>query len=448
MRHSLLPIAFVLASMLYLTACGDRTTEVKTYYATQDSSAEQVLKAEYRFLGEDSSRIDGEYKRYYDNGKLAQVVVYKDGTPQSVAKTLDFKGEGLDGGTLKAGNGTIKRYNAQGKLLSVHTYKNGLLHGETAFYDGFKSEEPIRTVDYAAGVPTEVNMTGAEASVSDEDFMAQLDSLMTSGAQNAPSPGGGAPPFNPAIADKMMALYKAGKFDLLYRQLSSMSKQLYTPATWDEYLSLTRKMYGTLTNFRRVDMQSGRDPQLGFAVQLMYEAQFKYTQGGIMLSMVAGNGGYQLLDISFQVQPYAPIMEITRYGDPIMEKVKAEDWGSIYEFSSARFKQQTPKSKFKELGNEFKQFGKVTDYSLYTHQVGVMEGKLMLVAIYELTVGGRQSAMQLLFTKFGDEFKLESINASDPNEMEKMKQMMEQQGAGGGGGMPGGVPGGMPGGAQ
>lgn len=444
-------LLFFVAIAAVLNGCADSETEVKLYYETAegDSVAAKPLKAEYRFLGEDSARIDGEYKRYYDNGNLAQVVVYQDGKPWTIQKTLDIKGEGLDGGTLNTGNGTLKRYNAQGKLLSVHTYKNGQLHGEAKFYDGFKSDEPIRTIMYAAGVPMDVDMTGTQPAVDEEQFMAQLDSLMQSGGGAQPMPGEeGAPPFNPAVADKLVGLYKSGNYDLLYGQMSSISRELYSKSAWSDYLAFTKNIYGSLSNFRRVDMQSGRDPQFGYAVQLMYEAQFKYTTGGIILSMVAQNGGYKLLDFNVQVQPYTPIQEITKYADPMMEKVKAGDWGALYDFSSSRFQQETPRAKFEELGEQFKQFGEVTDYELYTHQVGVMEDKLMVMAIYEVKVGGKTSAIQLLMTRFGNDFKLESINASDPNKMEQMQQQMQEGGGmqdGMQGGMQGGMPGGVPG---
>lgn len=92
------------------------------------------LNGEWKFYNEKGKCIekgnykndkkDGEWVYYHANGQLKKVQLWNEGKLMEVVSYFDSKGNSLDKGTLKKGNGTVKEYNTEG-VITVTEYANG-----------------------------------------------------------------------------------------------------------------------------------------------------------------------------------------------------------------------------------------------------------------------------------------------------------------------------------
>jgi antitoxin component YwqK of YwqJK toxin-antitoxin module len=82
-----------------------------------------------------NSLRDGITKFFYRNGNLWTEWVYKDNRPFTVLSNYDPKGNKLEKGTLKEGNGTLYLYRTGNALEKIQYFKNGDLTREDLFSD-------------------------------------------------------------------------------------------------------------------------------------------------------------------------------------------------------------------------------------------------------------------------------------------------------------------------
>ncbi|WP_290697692.1 toxin-antitoxin system YwqK family antitoxin [Lacinutrix sp.] len=68
---------------------------------------------------------DGEWKSYHKNGQTYQIKYWTTGKLINVTSCFDGKGNDLDIGTLKNGNGILKKYDISGNLIKEISYVNG-----------------------------------------------------------------------------------------------------------------------------------------------------------------------------------------------------------------------------------------------------------------------------------------------------------------------------------
>jgi len=92
------------------------------------------LNGEWRFYNEKGKCIEignyqndekhGKWTYYYDSGQIKKIQMWEEGKLMEVVSSLDNKGNAIDKGTLKNGNGIVNEYNADGTLESIE-YING-----------------------------------------------------------------------------------------------------------------------------------------------------------------------------------------------------------------------------------------------------------------------------------------------------------------------------------
>jgi hypothetical protein len=70
---------------------------------------------------------NGIYSYRYKNGMVKSRTEYKDGKTWNAVSAFDLRGNALDKGTLREGNGTLKIYDENGKAEEIEYYKNGKL---------------------------------------------------------------------------------------------------------------------------------------------------------------------------------------------------------------------------------------------------------------------------------------------------------------------------------
>ena len=79
---------------------------------------------------------------YFENGTIEQKIVFNNNCPINVLEYKDLKGNTLDYGTLKNGEGTFIEYNnALGVKTQEFTIKNNVLNGE---YKGYHKKQIVR----------------------------------------------------------------------------------------------------------------------------------------------------------------------------------------------------------------------------------------------------------------------------------------------------------------
>ncbi|MBE7635106.1 hypothetical protein G1K66_12010 [Tenacibaculum finnmarkense] len=90
------------------------------------SIVRKEIDAGHGFIRVDNTAYKNEiWKFYYNNGQLNAVIEYKNGKIWNVLNLYDIKGNSLDIGTIKNGNGTIKSYDENGKLIEKTNFIKG-----------------------------------------------------------------------------------------------------------------------------------------------------------------------------------------------------------------------------------------------------------------------------------------------------------------------------------
>jgi hypothetical protein len=95
-----------------------------------------------------------------------------------------------------------------------------------------------------------------------------------------------------------------------------------------------------------------------------------------------------------------------------MELIKSGEYEKIYSKSSSRFKEISPRNSFDEMVQKLKGLGPLNSYQLYQHQVGLLEGQLVIAMIYEANFGGKDYLVEISVGESGSDFVLEGLNLS------------------------------------
>lgn len=104
----------------------DTLTLVRTYYMDGKAFFESW---------QDHGTAQGITTFFYPSGKVRYSLLYVDGYPNTLMSCFDAKGRQIDGGNLKAGNGSLIVYHPfTGHTMYNMTYRNGLRHGAYSAY--------------------------------------------------------------------------------------------------------------------------------------------------------------------------------------------------------------------------------------------------------------------------------------------------------------------------
>ncbi len=90
----------------------------------------------------ENNKLDGDLKRYHNNGKLFYSLIYKNNLPYTIINIQDSSGRILNGGDFKNGTGTLNFFSPSGKMLSSFVYHNQAINGPIKhYYDSGKTME-------------------------------------------------------------------------------------------------------------------------------------------------------------------------------------------------------------------------------------------------------------------------------------------------------------------
>ena len=94
----------------------------------------KFLSKEKRYISEiknyKNGELDGVSKSFYDNNKIEYEIIFKNNLPYTSVSAYTAKGNKLDAGTLKDGNGTFNRYYSDGKLKYSFVFVDGKCKGK------------------------------------------------------------------------------------------------------------------------------------------------------------------------------------------------------------------------------------------------------------------------------------------------------------------------------
>lgn len=406
--------------LLFGQACGDGELEERTTY--HGNNQEQV-KETYSVVRGDPPIREGTYKRFYKNGQLAEELVFRRDRLWEVVHQFDEAGNELEGSQVSEGKGTYVSYSPGGNKVGQVQITDGLPAGQLKVFSPEGME--VASIRLRDGLPGSLPAGSAEGltdlEIGSGDSLAMPD-LRRGGGQL--QRGQLRKDVDPGIADRMMGQFKQQRASALYAALHPKVKQQYQQPAYQDYINFLIKIYGPVQSFKRIDYGVQDHPQAGEVLQAMYDVQFKYVRAAVMVYMVPSGGEFRLFELAIQTEDYAPISEIKNAGDPIMEYIKNGNWEGLYNAASVRFQQMYTLEEMKQLGQQFAQLGQVSSYQLYTHQVLFIENKVSFIAVYEATIEGKGVPIQLSFTRFNGQFKLEAVNTVSP---EQMQQGMQQQ---------------------
>jgi hypothetical protein len=319
---------------------------------------------------------DGEYTDTLGEGKLIRKAVYANGRIMEVLWQRDSAGRTLESGDLKEGNGVLYLYTPAGKLFARQAMQQGVPHGTTETLD--TAGNVIAWLEYRYGVLLQSRVAGCAEGQEPSKKNVHFDTKET---------------------DKVMAQFKAGNSDALYQNLLNEYKKQETPASFKRYLAFLKELYGDLREYKMETYNLVKNANLGEGAEVLYICKFAYCKGAIAMRFFKEKDQFKLADFSVQTEPYTPITQITRIGNPILDALKAGNFNDIYNAASERFKGATPKNQFDAMIEKFRQMGSISAYQLYQHQVGLAQGKIVAVMIYEVTIGGKEHYFELSMTE-------------------------------------------------
>ena len=200
---------------------------------------------------------------------------------------------------------------------------------------------------------------------------------------------------------------------------ASSTRQAFKPNEYATYFAFFHKLYGPLVSYKRMEYGLTGHPQLGEVLQVAYSCQFKYCKGAMMMSLSKDGKAFRLFDISIRVEDFTPIVELRKFGDPVMKLMQSGDFKGIYNMSSSKMRQAYTEDQFTSSGKSFTEMGAMTEYQLYQHQIFMYQGQLFCALVYAAKIKGQDIPIELTFSKTGDKFVLEGLNTAgggqDPN---------------------------------
>jgi hypothetical protein len=444
-------VCLLLALSSLLTACGEGPTTVKRYYdRPNDSDSVRQLKVQYNVMPGDSSRKHGTFKAFYPNGQLKIELAYKMGKPWVVYQQFDQEGQPREVSTLQNGNGLLKTFDYNGQPVSKIRYAHGLPEGPAQFY-GTGGQVSSR-VHYAGGVAFSRNdLSEGAGPAPGGSFAAQSNSSDTTAADSADTlqsrmaaAGSGNSSVNMAAAKQVLQQFQARKTQQLANNFAAPILDQQGLEAVKRYLDFISTIYGELERYERMQYGLKSHPRFGEMLQVAYKCKFSYCQAGLILAMLREGGQFRPLNISVQAAAYTPITEIREACDPVMDRLKQEQWDALYQNASAKLREKVSKEQFQQKVNQYESQGEISSYTLRQHRVGLAQGSLTIDAVYEAQVSGETEMVEMLMIKEDGAFKLLTLmsGAQQPKGRRGLQQMPGKgqgmpQMPGGGGGAPG-----------
>jgi hypothetical protein len=383
---------------LLLTLISCAGTEQQTIYYENTKK----IKETYEQTTGEPPLKHGKATLYYLNGKIQHEAEYQKGALWSVQAVFDTAGKSIQDKPIQNGKGLLPIYDGSGNMIAELNYVNGRLEGISKYYDKGSLVAQIR---YQSGQPDLVaneyqNITMSE-SASESDTGKKEEK-----AKEQVSITG----FDPKQSDELMVLLQKKAYAELHAKGSKQYRAENPLPSLTRYLNLCNDFYGTIKTYRMEGYQIKSVRGLGEVLEVVYECTFGYGKGMITLNFFKEGDRFLLGNIDYMAADYTPVVQVTRMATPVLEKMKAKDYESIYQNAATLFKSNTPINDFRTLTAELAKAGNLESYELYQHHIAMFEGKLKIDAVYKVKIAGRETGLMLSFIEEGGGYKLLSLN--------------------------------------
>lgn len=375
-----------------IISCSKNEKAITNYY----ESNPKAIKETYTVIGESPSLIDGIYKEFYPNGKIKNEIAYKLGRIWNIIAQYDSSGNKLTLSRVSNGKGTMVIYSMNGEPLVEVELEAGQPSGKVKYYAGNK------TYLWHNGLPwLEESSSENNTPLFEPQPTSPQDSIKV--VQSG---------FNINVADAMVNDLREGKIIDVYSKSYSKLKQVQSFSQFEKYWNFLIKIYGKLKSYRRISYQLSGMDAAGEGLEVIYECQFGLVKGALYMTFVSESGKLSLAGMTIRAEDYAPIVEVNNMGKVYMENIKTGDYEKIYNQSSSRFKEISPRSAFDEMTQKLKSLGPLSSYQLYQHQVGLLDGQLVVAMVYEANFGGKDFFVEVNVGETPSGYVLEGLNLS------------------------------------
>ncbi len=382
----------LLSCYTFFFSCAGKEKKVVKYY----DANQKFLRATYTVKSGNPELIEGVYKEYYPNGRLKNELEYKSGRLWNVVSQFDSSGNRLTQSRISNGKGMFVVYSENGNPLVEVEMEEGLPSGEVRYLS------TNRRYRWTNGLPDpDETSNNTDLPSFETQTSSPQDSLKA--AQSG---------FNISIADAIVKDLQEGKIKDVYSKSYSKLKEVQSYSQFEKYWNFLTKIYGRLKSYKRISYQLSGMDTAGEGLEVVYECQFSLVKGALYMTFISENARPALAGMMIRAEDYAPIVEINNMGKVYMELIKAGDYEKIYARSSARFKEISPRSAFDDMSRKLKELGMLTSFQLYQHQVGLLEGQLVVAMVYEATFGGKEFFVEVSVGESESGFVLEGLNLS------------------------------------
>jgi hypothetical protein len=357
------------------------------------------VQLEYQFLPDQPNVKQGLFKMYYPDGKLKVEATFEHGLPWTINQLKYPDGTAYKDSLLKNGNGIWIDLDDNGRIVQQCRYKNGLRDGITRIQSSI-SGTSLQAV-YRSGVLTEILQDDAPF----PDVAGSNDTSSESDGPKANLPSA----LDKSLFEQVMSLTQKQQYPQLHALTATEYKKTHSLADMQKYLGYIFQLYGPLKSYKLEGYELKNQAGVGEAVQVSYSCEFQYCKGRAMFIMLQEGGKYKMAGLGMDAVDYAPIQQIRKIGDPVLTQIQSQAYDQLYQATSLRFKNSATRDNFV---NKLKELGRVSEFTLYQHQVGLIEGKLALVVLYEVKISSRQLLMELNFVQSESGFVLEGINVA------------------------------------
>lgn len=361
----------------------------------------KVKKEVYQVLKDQPGLKSGVFKSYYRDGKLKEELVFNNGALEEVKEINDISGKSIQKNSVKNGNGIYIRLDDSGKKIAEIEYKDGIPQGLIKYFD--ENEYQISEVHYEKGLPVRIN-TQTNISTDTENKENSHDTL--SKKKDLPTVTG----FDPKISESILNQLKNSEYDKLYLNSFSKLKQSQGLAEMKRYLGFLKEVYGQIKSFSMDSYELKSQSGVGEVLQVVYNTDFQFCKGQILIALAKDKDQFKLAGLDIAAAPYTPVMQVTKLGNPIAEKLKNKDYDGIYKNASPRFKSEAPYEQFIQAMKEVEKSGNFSSYSLEDHKIILVDKKLAIVANYKVKIGTMDANLMMNFIEENGSFILYGLN--------------------------------------
>lgn len=215
--------------------------------------------------------------------------------------------------------------------------------------------------------------------------------------------------FKPKLISSFFSYIQKEKYDQLYENTDDQLKKIQSKEDLIKYFKAIKNIYGQLKSFDH-DTYSIRNQMMSnnktaFA---SYNVEFENVKANVFTGFnVIDSVTIKLMTFQISTDDYTYIKEFDKLVKSTFDYLKSKDYTKLYNSTSKRYQDYTPIAKFEEFTNQIDTLD-LQEYKLFRNQIGVVQGKLLYLLIYEIS--NNNGYLKMTFTETEGKLLLEGLN--------------------------------------